>query len=739
MGKTFQDPGKDDSRSGFGEYESLFQQASDPILVTDFSGNFIDANMSMCSMFGYTKSELLSMNISQLIDAVELERSPIRFDLLQAGQHLFTVRTMITKEGKRILVEANVKKFGEGMITAIVRDISQRRAMEESLARSEKNLRHVLASSAENFYMVDRNFTITLINKAAEKNLGKAWGRPVELGMNLLELLPDTAEPIKASFDKALAGEKVEYELHIAEPALPEWVLVSFMPVLDEQEQIIGVYVVTKDITEKKKTEQEKDRVLYLLNERVKELTTLYRFSQILQDPDLPAEKKMDELVAILPAGWQYPVIAAARIVLGGQEWRTPNFSPDAPHKQSAVFRSADGTEGMIQVVYLKPCPPEAEDAFFEEERSLINLLGGMFRVYLDRKEESETLIRSEANLNTIFNNTDSIYVLLDQEFRIISFNRPAIEFAVRELKHTPRVNDNMVDYFPADRQTNLLGYLKKALTGTQVSYETSYLQPDGNLNWYDVRIFPVSGDELTTFGVMCSLLDITDKKLLEEEILNHKVQEQKKITRAMINAQEKERNHIGQELHDNVNQILAGTKMFLTSAGQKDAKVKELIKYPLELIDSTINEIRLLSHRQVTPLRNVDLKELIQGLTIELNRNGIAEIDLQYSLAIPLDDDLKLVLYRIIQEQVTNILKHAAASKVMIRVEADTEQIHARVTDNGKGFDPAKKRKGIGIANMINRIESYNGEFSITSEPGRGCTVDVMITHPPPPEGRIR
>jgi signal transduction histidine kinase len=61
---------------------------------------------------------------------------------------------------------------------------------------------------------------------------------------------------------------------------------------------------------------------------------------------------------------------------------------------------------------------------------------------------------------------------------------------------------------------------------------------------------------------------------LLEQELLDQKVQEQKKITRAMIKAQEKERNRIGQELHDNVNQILVGTKMFLTSAGKKDAKV---------------------------------------------------------------------------------------------------------------------------------------------------------------------
>jgi sensor histidine kinase regulating citrate/malate metabolism len=128
-------------------------------------------------------------------------------------------------------VEANVKKFSEGMVMAIVRDLTQRRIIEENLERSEKNLRHVLSSSAENFYMIDRNYRITLINEAAERNLQKAWRKPVSLGMNILEQVPEsTTEPIKDSFDKALAGEKIAYELNIRLAGLPEWVLVNFIP-----------------------------------------------------------------------------------------------------------------------------------------------------------------------------------------------------------------------------------------------------------------------------------------------------------------------------------------------------------------------------------------------------------------------------------------------------------------------------------------------------------------------------
>ncbi len=728
-----QSKAQEQSRLSKEKYHLLFQQATDCIHITDYNGNFIDANDAMLKMFGYTKEELLTMNISCLIDAKQLAGRPIRFDKLVAGEHVFSQRTMVHKNGTLIYVEANVKKFGEGMIMAIARDITQRKIMEENLERSEKNLRHVLSSSAENFYMINRHYRVELINETAERNLQKDWGKTVLPGANILDLIPtNTEEPIKASFDKALAGEKVEYELYTTLHEGPVWVLVSFMPVTNEDGVVTGVYVVTKNITERRESEHEKEDILYKLNERVKELTTLYRFGQILEKDDGSVIEVMQKLVTVLPPGWQYPDITAARIVLGNKETRTANFAK-GPHKQKAPFRTQDGTEGLLEVIYLEERPRDVEGAFFAEERNMINMLAEMFRTYLNRKTEAEILKKSEANLNTIFNSTDSVYVLMDTKFQIISYNKPAIEFAAKELKHTIRISDGFLDYFPLDRQSALLGQLKRALSGAYVNYEATYPQPDGSVNWYDVRVFAISGTDGETFGIMMAVLDVTEKKLLEQEILDQKVQEQKRITRAMIKAQEKERNHIGQELHDNVNQILAGTKIYLMRAGQNDEKVKELLQYPMELIDSSINEIRQLSGRQVTPLRNIDLQELICSLL--KNLSGCTSVKTVFSYNLPgtlIDDDLKLNIYRIMQEQVNNILKHAHAQNVGICIEADKDNraINISITDDGKGFDPRQKRNGIGISNMINRIESFNGEVSINSSPGNGCSVQICIPY---------
>jgi Signal transduction histidine kinase len=90
------------------------------------------------------------------------------------------------------------------------------------------------------------------------------------------------------------------------------------------------------------------------------------------------------------------------------------------------------------------------------------------------------------------------------------------------------------------------------------------------------------------------------------------------------------------------------------------------------------------------------------------------------------LSEDLKISIYRIIQEQLNNIRKHARASKVHILLEHGNNNISLFIEDNGCGFDIHSKRKGHGITNIINRAETFNGGVELVSSPGRGCTMHV-------------
>jgi signal transduction histidine kinase len=174
----------------------------------------------------------------------------------------------------------------------------------------------------------------------------------------------------------------------------------------------------------------------------------------------------------------------------------------------------------------------------------------------------------------------------------------------------------------------------------------------------------------------------------------------------------------------------LAGTKLYLGMAG-KDKEMKELIKYPMELIDTAIQEIRSLSSKNVTPLKDVKLNELLELLIDDLNKNTKIKSVFIYDIKMEdISDDLKLNIYRVIQEQINNIVKHAKPENVSVSVQAKNKIIHVTVTDDGKGFDMKKKRTGIGISNMMNRVESFNGKMRITSSPGKGCTTEITVPY---------
>jgi PAS domain S-box-containing protein len=236
---------------------------------------------------------------------------------------------------------------------------------------------------------------------------------------------------------------------------------------------------------------------------------------------------------------------------------------------------------------------------------------------------------------------------------------------------------------------------------------------------------------EDSIMGIVRDVREIRSlQRAMEQERLDQSIQEQKKITRAVIKAQERERNNIGRELHDNVNQLLASTRMCLSTAKLTPSGKKEFVDKSIRLIDATIFEIRVLSRKHVTPLKGFDLKEQIQSL-IKIMEEGIGfRISFDYNLPEKpeLQDELKLNIYRIIQEKLNNVYKHASASRVQIEIFAEDKQVNVIIRDNGIGFELGMKKNGVGIVNIINRVESFNGKVNFETKPGIGCKLDIRI-----------
>lgn len=222
---------------------------------------------------------------------------------------------------------------------------------------------------------------------------------------------------------------------------------------------------------------------------------------------------------------------------------------------------------------------------------------------------------------------------------------------------------------------------------------------------------------------------DVTQNVKLQQELMDSRVAQQRAIAKASLSVQERERNEIGKELHDNVNQILTSVKLHLEMVSAPDAQGH--IAKSVEGIRTAIGEIRRLSKSLVpSTLNDMGLLNAIEDLMDNMTIHS--DCRMQF-IHFNFDEDrfgndFKLTLFRIIQEQLTNVAKHARAKEVVIHLECNEEGVRIVISDDGVGFEKNKKRKGIGISNIINRADMFGGEVIIDSHPGEGCSLEVQF-----------
>ena len=227
------------------------------------------------------------------------------------------------------------------------------------------------------------------------------------------------------------------------------------------------------------------------------------------------------------------------------------------------------------------------------------------------------------------------------------------------------------------------------------------------------------------------AMMDITERRELEAELAAEKITKQREITEATIQAQEKERTELGKELHDNINQILSTTKLYIDMALTETDIREELLQKTYRNISSAIEEIRMLSKSLVPPsLGDIGLKEAVSELIESLNISQRIKLTLKTTgiESVNMPDNIKLMAYRIVQEQVNNIIKHSRATTAEIKLAVSRKMFNITVKDNGIGFDAKRKSNGIGLSNITSRAELHNGKVDVVSSPGKGCTLKVSL-----------
>lgn len=209
-----------------------------------------------------------------------------------------------------------------------------------------------------------------------------------------------------------------------------------------------------------------------------------------------------------------------------------------------------------------------------------------------------------------------------------------------------------------------------------------------------------------------------------QEQLTKLNRQKEKELTEAAIRAEEEERMRIAAELHDDVGATLASVRLYLRMADKEGAGSEAFTQSQL-LIDETIGKVRSLSHRlQPAMLQRLGLPMALQSFFDVFNKSGVIHIDFSGDDLPVLDENKSLALYRIMQELVSNTLKHAGADRAEVHAEKAGNKTLFCFSHNGKqGItqerfqDLIYKKDATGLKNIVNRLKVLNGSISFEKE----------------------
>lgn len=193
------------------------------------------------------------------------------------------------------------------------------------------------------------------------------------------------------------------------------------------------------------------------------------------------------------------------------------------------------------------------------------------------------------------------------------------------------------------------------------------------------------------------------------------------------------ERNRIAREIHDGLGHTLAAQTIQLNNAllfwKSEDEKALEFLKQAKQLGSEALLEIRKsVSVLRSNPLQGLSLESAIDKLLQDFLRMTAIEVSNSIRLPVLLSQELNTTLYRIVQESLTNIHKHADATMVTVGLQQHAGQIYLSIADNGKGFDPAQNTTGFGLQGMRERVAAAGGQFAIYSKSENGCRISVSL-----------
>ncbi len=397
-----------------------------------------------------------------------------------------------------------------------------------------------------------------------------------------------------------------------------------------------------------------------------------------------------------------------------------------------AVLVVEDITEQKRAETALKRYNDELQSKVQERTHELTEANAMLRRQIAEHLQDKEALAESEKKYTCLVENTlTGIYIAYDN--KIVFCNKRFQDmFGYSQQELEGMEVDRLFD--PA--QYRELRERMKSYTTMPYASVILGIRKDGRSIWVKKSFATMSCQGKTS--LVGNAIDISRQKRIERQ-LRRSENELRLLSDQLMSAQESERKRIASELHDGIGQSLGAIKFRVESVmrglgqGQTGDGGRAQLQEVIRKIQGSIEEVRRIS----MDLRPSMLDDLGIVATLEWFCREYQEtwpgIELRKAVTVSeadLDDSLKVVIFRILQEALNNISKHARATRVKIALKAHQDGLRLRIRDNGRGFDTDKAHRlnaGLGLMSMRERAEVSGGVFDVRSTPGKGTLIEVL------------
>ena len=622
-------------------------------------------------------------------------------------------RTTPFNEADRTFLQLMARWIGAGL---------DRQRAEDSLRESEQRLRTILDAEPECVKTVAPDGTLLTMNAAGLAML-EADSPDQLLGRCVFDVVhPEDREAFIQGHHAGCAGEAASLRFRVVSlKGAVRWMETRAVPLRDAEGGVVSVLSVTRDITSRKQTE-----------DSLRESEARYR--RIVETATegiwmIDAESRTGYVNAQMAAmlGWTVSEMIGRplfdfmddegrRLCERNLERRQAGISEHYEFK----FRRKDGADLWA---LLSTTPILDRDGGYAGALAMvadITELRAAMQQLQDNERRLRAFVEAVPDVSFVLDEDGRYLEVLTPDERLLL--RPAAELRGRLAQ----------EVLPPDLAELCVGVIRRTVETGRVEIVEYAIDLPGGRRWFEGRSSLMSRLPGRKATVLFMARDITDR-VRAAEALKDAGERQRALSRRLLEVQEEERRRLAMDLHDEVGQALTAIKINLLAAQRQGAAAESgpaAAGDSLAILDDLTHRVRDLS----LDLRPASLDDL--GLAEAVRWLGERQAERAgWALRLEVEEDLADVsteqataCYRVVQEALTNILRHAGASRVEIGLRRLQDTLHLQICDDGRGFDPQAGGQGLGLLTMQERVKHVGGEWAVVTAPGAGTEIRVAI-----------